>query len=227
MEQFDLASVGIVVPAFNAEETLPSLLSRIVLIVPPSRVIVVNDGSTDSTRDIAARFCVTVVDHEINQGKGRALQSGFDAALMNSSIASVITLDADLQHKPEDIPAFIESGCKLQSDIVLGWRKRIHTGMPIQRILSNSITSSLVGLRTGRVILDSQCGYRLIARPVIETIRLEASGFEAETEFLIKSAKRGFSIGFVPIETIYNGEASHMRHMQTTLNFVHVLFRDY
>ncbi len=80
-------------------------------------------------------------------------------------------------------------------------------------------------MRTGTAISDSQSGFRFITRKVIEQIRLYSTGFEAETEFLIKAASLGVSFGSIPIETIYSGEKSNMTHLQTTVNFIKVLFR--
>ena len=76
-------------------------------------------------------------------------------------------------------------------------------------------------------IQDSQCGFRLIRRNVIDSVSLQSAGFEAETEFLIKAAKLGFSIGSVPVQTVYANEKSSMSHWATTVGFVKVLLRDY
>ncbi|MEI7907900.1 MAG: glycosyltransferase family 2 protein, partial [Bacteroidota bacterium] len=80
---------------------------------------------------------------------------------------------------------------------------------------------------TGAAISDSQSGFRFITRAVLEHVRLESAGFEAETEFLIKAAARGFTFGSIPIDTIYAGERSHMTHVQTTVNFIKVLLKQY
>jgi hypothetical protein len=93
--------------------------------------------------------------------------------------------------------------------------------------MSNAITSLMVGTRTRTVIRDSQCGYRLIKRAVIEQVKLETTGFEAETEFLIKAAKRKFTVEFVSIQTVYGDEKSYMTHWKTTMSFAKVLFRDW
>lgn len=196
-------------------------------IVPSSSVFVVNDGSTDETEAIATRFRTVLLNHKTNRGKGAALVSGFNAVRADPKFEFAITMDADLQHRPEDIHALVQGRKDFDADIVVGLRSRIGSGMPLHRVLSNSITSFLVSTRTGRIIRDSQCGFRLIARKVFSEIELETDGFEAETEFLIKAARKGLKIAFVPVETIYDGEGSHMRHWETTLNFVKVLFKDY
>jgi len=217
----------VIIPAYNAEKTLSTLLDRVITIVPSSSVIVVNDGSTDGTAAIASRFKTVVLNHKTNRGKGAALVSGFNAVRSDPTIGFAITMDADLQHRPEDIHALVQGKKDYDADIVVGVRKRVGSGMPFHRMLSNSITSTLVSIRTGRIIRDSQCGFRLIARKALCDIELESDGFEAETEFLIKAARRGFKIAFVPVQTIYDGQGSHMRHWETTRNFMKVLFRDY
>lgn len=219
--------MAVIIPAFNAEKTLGTLLDRVTTMVPSSSVIVVNDGSTDGTAAIASRFKTVVLNHKTNRGKGAALVSGFKAVRSDPKVGFAITMDADLQHRPEDIHALIQGKKDHDADIVVGVRKRIGSGMPFHRMLSNSITSTLVSIRTGRIIRDSQCGFRLIARKALCEIELESDGFEAETEFLIKAARKGFKIAFVPVQTIYDGQGSHMRHWETTRNFVKVLFRNY
>lgn len=221
------SSTIVIVPAFNAEQTLPELLTRLRQSVGTIRTLIVDDGSMDKTVDVATAAQAMVVQHKTNRGKGAALQTGFDYVKRFSDFNFVLTMDADLQHCPEDIPAFFEAQQHVDADIVIGSRRRMGNGMPLPRILSNTITSALVGMRTGGNVQDSQCGFRLMRRRVIESIRLESTGFEAETEFLIKSARMGFQIEFVPIRTVYANEKSYMTHWATTLNFIKILFRDY
>ena len=165
--------------------------------------------------------------HETNRGKGAALQTGFNFLKTQTGIEFVLTIDADLQHQPEDAPKFLLIQQNTKADIVIGWRERIGTRMPLHRRLSNMITSALVGMRTGVKIKDSQCGFRLIRRSVIESVQLESTGYEAETEFLIKAAHLDFKTEFVPVQTIYGTEKSYMTHWATTVNFIKVIFRKY
>jgi glycosyltransferase involved in cell wall biosynthesis len=217
----------VLIPAFNAEHSLAELVSRLRSAIGDVQIIIVDDGSTDQTNEVAASIGAVVLRHEKNCGKGAALQTGFDFINKQAGIEFVLTMDADLQHQPEDVPKFLLVQQKTNADIVIGWRDRIGTRMPIHRRLSNTITSALVGIRIGVKIRDSQCGFRLIRRSVIECIQLESSGYEAETEFLIKAAQRGFTIEVVPVQTIYGGEKSHMTHWTTTVNFIKVIFRKY
>ena len=222
-----IKSTAILIPALNAECSLAELVNRLRNVVGNVQIVVVDDGSTDLTNEVAASIGAVVLRHEKNRGKGAALQTGFEFLKNQSEIDFILTMDADLQHQPEDVPIFLIVQQKTNADIVIGWRKKIRTRMPVHRKLSNAITSVLVGIRSGVKIKDSQCGFRLIRRSVIESIQLESAGYEAETEFLIKAARRGFKIEFVPVQTIYGTEKSYMTHWATTVNFIKTIFRKY
>jgi glycosyltransferase involved in cell wall biosynthesis len=219
--------VAVLIPAYNAADTLPELLHRAGTFVQLQDIIVIDDGSVDGTGDVASKAGVNLLRHARNRGKGAALRTGFEFVRLSTRYDAVITMDADLQHCPEELPAFLEARENRGSSIVVGYRNRIGTRMPLHRILSNTITSALVAARSGVPIKDSQSGYRLIGREVLDAISLESDGYEAETELLIKSALKGFRIDFIPIATVYGSERSHMTHWDTTRRFLQVLFRDY
>lgn len=218
--------IAVLIPAFNAGNTLHALFERLSPYVLPGNVLVVSDGSTDGTPEIARELGARVVTLEENCGKGAALQKGFAILKDDPLIDDIITIDADLQHCPEDLVAFVQKKRETGADIVVGLRNRTGTKMPIHRRLSNTVTSFLVSVRTGTNIRDSQCGFRLISKNVLKKVAIHSTGFEAETEFLIKAVKQGFTVEFVPIATIYNGEQSHMKNWKTTVNFTKILFRD-
>ena len=218
---------AVLIPALNAALTLPQLLASLKPLVAGGSVVVVDDGSTDETAAVAKAAGVVVLRHEVNRGKGAALRTGFDYVASSSGHDSVITMDADLQHDPKDVPKFLSAWEAGNSDLILGYRRRIGSGMPFHRVLSNSITSALVSARTGIRIRDSQTGFRLIGRRVLSALVIQADGYEAETEILIKAARMGFRIAGVPIATIYSGAPSHMTHWTTTKRFLQVLLREY
>jgi glycosyltransferase involved in cell wall biosynthesis len=217
---------AVLIPAYNASLTLGELLSRTVPVISAGNIIVVDDGSADSTAQIAENHHTQLLRHSVNRGKGAALQTGFDHCL-NAEYDAVITMDADLQHRPEDIPRFIERHLLMSRDIIIGSRLHQLKGMPLHRILSNTITTFLVRNRTGMNIADSQSGFRFISASVLKSVRLDSPGYEAETEFLIKAAQKGFTMDAIPINTIYAGEKSHMKHIETTVQFIRILFRQY
>jgi glycosyltransferase involved in cell wall biosynthesis len=222
-----MSKFSILIPAFNAATTLPSLIGKLCADISTRHIVVVDDGSRDGTGDVASRLGVTVLRHEANCGKGRALATGFEYLLRHNHDEAVVTMDADLQHRPEDLQQFLDVYEYLRPDVIVGSRSRLGSSMPLARRLSNTITSALVSARTGVRIKDSQCGFRLIARRVLEAVRLESSGYEAETEFLIKASAHGFEIVFVPIHTVYGGERSSMTHWHTTKQFLNVLLKEY
>ena len=222
-----MEKIFVIIPAFNAADTLPELLNRLSRYVEWGAMLVVDDGSTDGTAEVAQRTGVKVLRHESNRGKGSALRTGFAYFCSNNSYGSVITIDADLQHIPEELPKFVEARSKGGGNIIIGERTRMGTSMPLHRVLSNAVTSGLVSARTGRAIKDSQSGYRLLGREVLEAINLETDGYEAETELLVKAALKGFSIQFVPVTTVYGHERSYMTHWTTTKRFLQVLLKDY
>lgn len=218
---------AVLIPAYNASATIPILLRSVKGNGNVTVVVVIDDGSTDDTQNLARSHGAIVIRHDINRGKGAALSTGFRWILGNTDVDSIVTVDADLQHDVGDLGKFLEERKTSGANVILGRRNRIGSGMPFSRILSNSVTSFLVTARTGVFIPDSQCGYRLIGREVFENISLQSEGFEGETELLIKAAASGFQIAWVPVRTIYRGEKSHMTHWATTKRFIQILLKEY
>lgn len=212
-------SVCAVIPFYNEKETLNKILNETSNYV--KFIFAINDGSVDNSYEIERQNSnVKFIDHGKNYGKGKALNTGFKAAI-SSGYDYIITLDADFQHDPRYIPELIKS---LQSfDIVIGNRLKNLKGMPIQRKLSNKLTSFFLTIKTRQNILDSQCGYRAYSAKVLKEVNTKYSGFEAESEILVKASKKGFKIGFVDIPTIYGNEKSKMRPVQAILGFLKVM----
>lgn len=215
-----------VLPAYQAASTLPSVLSRLERHLPHERTLVVDDGSSDGTADVARSLGVNVIRQEPNRGKGAALRLGMSWWKERRGWSALVTLDADGQHDPDDLPSLVEAWRRTGADLVLGARRFSGVGMPWERQLSNRITSALVSWRTGQRIPDSQCGFRLFARRAVETLRTAADGFEAETELLIRAAALGLTIGSVEVRTIYAGERSSMTYWNTTKAFVRTLLME-
>jgi len=209
-----------VIPFFNEKETLKFVLDETLKYV--QFIFTVNDGSDDDTYvHLDNQSKIKFINLDRNYGKGKALSVGFNEAV-SAGFENVITLDADRQHEPKYIPKLIEG---LRSfDIVIGNRLKNLKGMPVQRRLSNKLTSFFLTVKTGQNILDSQCGYRAYKAEVLRKVKTDFSGFEAESEILVKAAKKGFKIGYVDIPTIYGNEKSKMRPVQAIVGFLRVLF---
>ncbi len=175
-----------------------------------SCVIVVDDGSTDDTSQIAEASGAIVLRHSQNLGKGAALRTGFSHAIeMQCDV--IITIDGDLQHNPHSIPRFIEK-INQGFDVVVGSRYTTQSEeMPFVRKLSNLITTQALRVIFKVPVTDSQSGYRAFKKQVLEVIPVRDDGFAAETEILIDAKRAGFEISEVPIATNYGDEESKIR----------------
>ncbi len=213
-------SVCAVIPFYNEKETLEIVLDETLKYV--DYIFAVNDGSNDdSYQHLKNKSGIKVIDLDKNYGKGRALSFGFEEAI-SAGFQFVITIDADLQHEPKYIPKLIDS---LSSyDIAIGNRLKNLEGMPLQRRLSNKLTSFFLTVKTRQEILDSQCGFRAFRSEVLRVVKTKYFGFEAESEMLVKAANKRFTIGFVDIPTIYGNEKSKMQPIKAIMGFLKVLF---
>lgn len=210
-----------VIPLYNEKNFLFDVVSETLNFV--DFIIAVNDGSSDGSEETIVNLDrVQVISLNRNYGKGYALQVGFNECIKNN-FDIVFTLDADKQHDPAFIPDFISQINTF--DIVIGNRLTDTSDMPMQRIISNKITSFLLSVKTGQNIFDSQCGYRAYNINVLKLIKTFSVGYEAESEILISSVKRDFKIGFVKIPTIYGNEKSKMNSFSAILGFIKVLLK--
>jgi glycosyltransferase involved in cell wall biosynthesis len=217
--------VGVVIPAYNTSPWIGGVLKGVLRHIPPGRVWVVDDGSSDGTSGTARRFGVRVIRHSVNRGKGEALKTGFRAVL-KAGCEAVITLDGDAQHDPDVIPEFIEAMAGTGSDAVLGIRPFRVGRMPLDRIFSNRMSSFLVSAMSGKWIPDSQCGYRMIKTRSLKALRLRTGHYETETEILISLLRKGCRIWFCPVPALRSaGSSSHIRRFRDTVRFLRLLAR--
>lgn len=154
-------------------------------------VIVVNDGSSDDTSIIARSAGAVVVDHEINKGKGVALNTGFKKA-KEFEPAVVITLDGDWQHMPEELPVVMAPVLSGDADIVIGSRYLEKTSdVPLQRVLGHQGFNLLINTVSGTSLTDSQSGFRAFSRRAIDVFNFASKGFsvESEMQFLAKDLR--------------------------------------
>ncbi len=214
----DIENGYIIIPAYQAEETLSELLERIQRCCP-LKIVVVDDGSEDHTADIARKTGVHVIQHPENRGKGEALRTGFQF-VTDSKGKFAITLDADLQHPPEAIPGLLVRHAEYPEACIIGERQR-DKHMPVHRRWSNQITSFLVSYRIHRKIPDVQCGFRLIPGKYLPALLTGHQGFVFEAEMIIRLADRKAPFLFYPIPTIYMKEGhSSIAHVRDTLHFI-------
>ena len=187
-------------------------------------VLVVDDGSHDETPNVAEGAGAIVVRHHQNQGKGVALMTGFAWAL-ERGYQAVITLDADGQHDPEEIGKFRVAYEADAGDLIIG--RRDFGQMPFPRNYTNAIFGSwLLSLALGARIHDSQSGYRLYGRCLLERLDLTTTGFELEVEVIVQAVCQGMRIGWVEIRTIYGvGEVSYFHPVRDSARFLGMVWQ--
>lgn len=213
----------VLIPSFNESKTIFDLISRIKDY--GLDVIVIDDGSTDSTRELASRAGAEVICHPKNHGKGAALQTGFNRVI-SRDYDFIITMDGDGQHHPEDIAKFLQYYAFGTSDILIGNRMDFPETMPYVRWLTNRFMSMLISSLCKQYIPDSQCGFRLMKKKVLEDIALSTSNYEIESEFLIQASKSNYRIASIPIQTIYTGQVSQIHPVIDTLRFFRFIIRN-
>jgi glycosyltransferase involved in cell wall biosynthesis len=214
----------VIIPCKNLETEVRGVIEGVDALGLGLDVAVVDDGSTDGTSAAASAAGAHVLAHEVNLGKGAALRTGFEYAIAEGYDA-VITMDGDGQHDPSAIPDFLEAMESSGADIVIGTRMHAVGEMPKLRIWTNRTTSRIISLLAGQDIPDSQSGYRLIKVDVLKSIidSLVTTRYDAESELLIRAARRGYRTAAVPIRSIYTGAVSHINPVIDTLRFVRLV----
>lgn len=188
------------IPAYNVARTIPQVVQQTRQHLPV--VVVVDDGSQDETAHLARESGATVLRIPKNQGKGWALRCGFKH-LLKEPWEGIITLDGDLQHDPAEIPKLIEEYDKTKPNIVIGSRMAEAEKIPGIRYWTNRVGVFFISWAAGQPLADTQSGFRLYSREVLESIPLWTSRYDTESEILIKAGMRGMKITCVPIKTIY------------------------
>lgn len=202
------------VPAYNAEPFVGDVVRAAKQHVP---TVVINDGSKDQTLAEATAAGAIIIDQQPNQGKGAALQRGFRWALDNGA-AAVITLDADGQHDPAEIPLFLQKYRETGADLIIG--ERDFSQMPFVRRMSNTIGRKAFSWAMRRRIRDNQSGYRLLSRRLMEAVLASGErGFEFEMDMIVIVVKRDWRMEGVPIRTIYADEVSNIKPLQHVVHF--------
>ncbi len=188
------------IPAYNSEATIAEVVRR--ARSHAARVVVVDDGSRDRTARIARQAGAHLLGSRLNHGKGHALALGFAYALRNG-FEAVVTLDADLQHDPDDIPRFLRRQAESGADLVIGDRMHARAAIPGVRRVPNAIGTRCFTWLIGQPIRDSQCGFRLYRCGLLSAVPVITSGFDTESDLLLRAGRRGFKIEFLPIPAIY------------------------
>ncbi len=187
-----------IIPAYNEERTISEVIKSTKKYV--DEVIVIDDGSKDKTSEMS-KFANFVATHPINMGKGVALKTGFEAAIKRGADI-IITLDADGQHDPNDIPKLINILTKEKADIVIGSRK-LNEKMPLIFKFGNWFLNKLFTFLFKQAIADTQSGFRAFRANIYDKIKWTTSTYAVETEMLANAGKKKLICKETPIETLY------------------------
>ena len=213
-----------VIPAFNEAASIAAVVSGVRDAV--AHVIVVDDGSSDATAEAARRAGAEVLVHPENLGKGHAVRTGL-ARVMSGSFTHVLLLDADLQHLPEEASALLATAESSGAEIVLGQRRFDRSRMPASRYHANRIGSRVLSWFVGVPVQDTQCGFRVFRVDALRPLKLTATGYEVETEMLVKVRRRGGRVATVPVTAVYGNQRSKLRPVPDTTRtcFLAVYYR--
>lgn len=208
--------ICVIIPTHNESRAIGGLINHIQ--AQGLEVIIIDDGSSDDTVNIAQASGAKVLVNSKNMGKGASLIKGYNFAL-ESGFDAVISMDGDGQHSTSDLEAFIQRARDSQSALIIGNRMQATKGMPVERVVTNYVMSKFISWMVKQRIPDTQCGFRLVKKELLEKIDLMTSNYETESEILIKAARLGFTIESIPVKTIYAGGKSQIHPLVDTVRF--------
>lgn len=202
----------IVIPAYNEELTIGSVVA---LAKKYGDVLVVDDGSLDRTSEIAREAGAVVIRHERNMGKGCALRTAFEYAL-SKEYDIVVTIDADGQHNPDEIPLLLDPITKGEADLVIGSRylNGSKKEIPLYRRFGLWVLNKSTKVAAS-VDVDSQSGFRAMNRKALERLDLNSDGYSIETDMVVKASERGIRLMEVPISVRYDVPRKHKKNPLT------------
>lgn len=196
----------VAIPVYNEQKYVESVLEKVLAIVPRgTRVLVVDDGSTDTTPLLLARYPVEVVRHAENRGYGRSMQDAFRWGMCEKA-DWVITMDCDEQHEPAAIPRFIEAMERDDADVISGSRYMADANgdapPPDRRAINAQITAEL-NERLGLALTDSFCGFKAYRVAGLRRLSLDVDGYAFPMQFWVQAVAQGLRITELPVKLIY------------------------
>ena len=218
-----MTRIAAIIPAYNEEKHIGDVVRRTRQQL--DNVLVVDDGSADKTATRAREAGGEVIVHEQNRGKGETIKTGL-RYWQDRQAEFVIILDADGQHRPEEIDRFMTAALSAeQPKLILGTRMNDVSSMPLVRRIVNRWMSKRISAACGQEIPDTQCGFRMLHRQLIPELLGGSARFDYETEMLIVASRKGFRIAAVPISTVYSDEVSSIHPLRDTIRFFKLMRR--
>ena len=209
-----------VIPTYNNARFIENLLSDVLAYCKD--VIVVNDGCTDHTLEILAKFKdLRVITFRKNRGKGRALKAGFHHAL-ELDFEYAVTMDSDNQHAAKDLPSFLKIRDEESHAIVIGSRQLKQENVPGKNRFANRLSSFWFKIGTGVRLKDTQSGFRLYPLRAIKGIKTFTSRYEFELEILVKASWKGIGILDTPIDVYYPPQEDRVTHFRPLVDFLRI-----
>ena len=209
----------VIIPTYNNSGTVADVVERALRVCPD--VIVVNDGSTDNTEAELCGISVMVLSHDRNRGKGKALKTGLRYAGMNG-FTHAITIDADGQHFPEDIPLLMEASAEHPKNLIVGCRNLTSENMPRKNTFANRFSNFWFRLQTAQKLDDTQSGFRIYPVNSLHGMGLITSRYEAELELMVYAAWHGVKVQGIPVRVWYAPEGERVSHFRPFWDFFRI-----
>ncbi len=211
---------AIAIPTYNNAGTLAGVIESVRPFSP--YIIVVNDGSTDSTADILSGIeGIVVVTHPANRGKGAAIKSAI-AAAADAGMNYLISIDSDGQHNADNIPSFIEAIENNPDCIIIGARDLRSRNMPGKNTFANKFSNFWFKIETGISLSDTQCGFRAYPLNELKNMRFLTNGYEFEVESIVRAAWKGIGIMNIPIDVKYEPLGKRISHFKPFRDFTRI-----
>jgi len=209
-----------VIPTYNNCRTIGEVIVGVKKYI--KHIIVIDDGSTDDTKDIINTFdSIEIITFSKNKGKGAALRSGFKSAI-SQGFEYAITIDSDGQHYPENIPDFLEQIRENPDSLIIGSRNIEADGMPSKNTFANKFSNFWFWAETNQKLPDTQSGFRLYPIKLYKNTIFFTNKFEFEIEVLVRSTWSNIKIIPIPVKVYYAPEGERITHFRPLPDFTRI-----